>query len=239
MQTLFLHECKVPPDSIFATIDGMVGDSLEADNQLVRALVEWSSMAPSAVAKRAGVAATTILRPYNGTATTRMGRETFGKLRAAFPDFPGFNALRPDMPTAPRHQDYVAIRVLPSYAGAGGGGSGEGDQLFASLPRQLIEEDLRGRPEDFELIDIRGDSAEPDFYHGDQILVDTRDRNPRQPGPFAIWDEDGYVLKLVERVPNRRGWYRIFSANPRYSSYEIEENEATIRGRPVWFARRL
>lgn len=147
--------------------------------------------------------------------------------------------LVPDLPPNGREESYVDIDVLPSYAGAGGGGTGEGDRIIAKLPRRLIEEELRGQPGDFELIDIRGDSAEPDFYHGDQILIDRRDRNPRQPGPFAIWDEDGYVLKLVERIPGRRGWYRIFSANPRYSSYEIEETEATIRGRPVWFARRL
>lgn len=151
----------------------------------------------------------------------------------------GVRLQLPDLPDAPLDLAYVDVAVLPSYAGAGGGGSGEGDLAVAKLPRRLIEEELRGQPADFELIDIRGDSAEPDFFHGDQILIDKRDRNPRQPGPFAIWDEDGYVLKLVERMPAKRGWYRIFSANPRYSSYEIEETEATIRGRPVWFARRL
>lgn len=151
----------------------------------------------------------------------------------------GIRTVEPDLIDNQSALSYVEVAVLPSYAGAGGGGSGEGDLIVAKLPRRLIEEELRGKPADFELIDIRGDSAEPDFYHGDQILIDKRDRDPRQPGPFAIWDEDGYVLKLVERIPNRRGWYRIFSANQRYSSYEIEETEATIRGRPVWFARRL
>jgi phage repressor protein C with HTH and peptisase S24 domain len=134
---------------------------------------------------------------------------------------------------------YVEVKVLPSYAGMGGGGSGEGDRVVAKLPRRLIEDELRGRASDFELIDVRGDSMEPDFQHGDQILIDRRDRDPRQPGPFALWDDDGYVVKLVERVPQRRGWYRIFSANSRYSAYEVEETETTILGRPVWFARRL
>lgn len=147
--------------------------------------------------------------------------------------------LHPDVPPAGRETNYVDIEVLPSFAGMGGGGNGDGDRTIAKLPRALIEEQLRGRPKDFELIDVRGDSMEPDFLHGDQILIDRRDRDPRQPGPFALWDEDGYVVKLVERVPGKRGWYRVFSANPRYSSYEIEEQEATIRGRPVWFARRI
>src|SRR3546814_11932327 len=73
----------------------------------------------------------------------------------------------------------------------------------------------------------------PDFLHGDQILVDKRDRDPRQPGPFALWDGEGYVVKLVERVPQRKGWYRIFSANNRYTPYDVEETETTIMGRPV------
>jgi len=147
--------------------------------------------------------------------------------------------LHPDVPPTGRETAYVDIHVLPSFAGMGGGGNGEGDITVAKLPRALIEEQLMGHPKDFELIDVRGDSMEPDFQHGDQILIDRRDRDPRQPGPFALWDDDGYVVKLVERVPGKRGWYRVFSANPRYSSYEVEEQEATIRGRPVWFARRL
>lgn len=145
----------------------------------------------------------------------------------------------PDVPSIGHESAYVDIQVLPSYVGAGGGGTGDGEQAIAKLPRELIHDQLRGRATDFELIDVRGDSMAPDFMHGDQILIDKRDRDPRQPGAFALWDDDGYVIKLVERVPGRRGWYRVFSVNPRYSEYEVEEQEATIRGRPVWFARRL
>ena len=145
----------------------------------------------------------------------------------------------PDLPEHNAQRDYLPISILPSYAGMGGGGSGEGDQEVAMLPRALIEDELRGKPTDFELIDVRGDSMMPDFQHGDQILIDRRDRDPIQPGPFALYDGDGYVVKLVERVPQKRGWYRVFSANERYSEYEVEETETTILGRPVWFARRL
>lgn len=149
------------------------------------------------------------------------------------------SAEHPEQVPAGREADYVDVSVLPSYAGAGGGGTGDGEQAVAKLPRALIESQLHGRASDFELIDVRGDSMMPDFQHGDQLLIDKRDRDPRQAGPFALWDDDGYVVKLVERVPGKRGWYRVFSANPRYSEYEVEETEATIRGRPVWFARRL
>lgn len=228
------------PERIFATLCDMEGGSQEADAQLIRSLVEWTNLTPNAIAKRVGVAPSTINRHFNGTADTRLGRNTINKIREAFPDFPGFNALRPDLPVPPRPQDYLPVRILPSYAGMGGGGTGEGDIETGLVPRHLIESELRGHPDNFQLINVRGDSMEPIFSHGDQLLVDLRDRNPIQPGPFAILDDSGaYLVKLVERVPGKKGFYRIFSANDRYSESEVEETETTIMGRPVWFARRL
>lgn len=210
-------------------------DAAQLINDL-KARVEGGKLRQVDVAEALSISADKVSKIISGTRRLQVGEA--GKLHALLSRDLGISQV-PDLPAQGSETAYVSVHVLPSYAGAGGGGTGEGDRLVAKLPRRLIEEELRGQPDDFELIDIRGDSAEPDFYHGDQILIDRRDRDPRQPGPFAIWDEDGYVLKLVERIPGRRGWYRVFSANPRYSSYEIEEQEATIRGRPVWFARRL
>lgn len=134
---------------------------------------------------------------------------------------------------------YLPIDILPSFGGMGGGGSGEGDHEQALIARRLVEDELRAKPSDLLLIEARGESMAPDFLHGDQILVDRRDCNPVQPGAFALWDGDGYVVKLVERVPRARGLYRIFSANDRFSAYEVSEEEVTIMGRPVWFGRRI
>jgi phage repressor protein C with HTH and peptisase S24 domain len=76
------------------------------------------------------------------------------------------------------------------------------------------------------------------LMHGDQLLIDRRDVNPRQPGAFALWYDDGYVVKNVEII-RRTGKLRIFSNNPAYSDDEADPSEVTIMGRPVWFARRL
>lgn len=210
----------------------------ESDKDFIQRLVAYVGAAPSEVARRAGLAVSTLTRPLNHPVSYKLSKATIDRLREAFPDFPDWAPIS-DIPEADPHSAYVDVAVIPSYAGAGGGGSGEGDRAIAKLPRRLIEEELRGKAVDFELIDVRGDSMSPDFQHGDQILIDKRDRNPRQPGPFVLWDDDGYVVKLVERIPQRRGWYRVFSANARYSPYEIEEGQTTILGRPVWFARRL
>lgn len=139
----------------------------------------------------------------------------------------------------PVPNEYVPIEVLPTYAGAGGGGTGDGDPETALVPRALIVDVLRGRPNDFLLINIRGDSMEPDFRHGDQLLVDCRDKSPAQPGPFALWDGEWgeYVVKNVERSTD--GEVRIFSSNAKYSSAIVRSENTRIIGRPVWFGRRL
>lgn len=212
--------------------------SVDDDIRLVRGLVQWADSNVNQVAKRIGVANTTLNRFANGTATGRLHRDTIRKLRAEFPDYPGFE-VEGDLPAALNAVDYVAIEILPSFAGMGGGGTGDDDPGRGLVPRSLIEDELRAKPSDFLLIEARGESMMPDFLHGDQILIDKRDVNPVQPGSFALWDGDGYVIKLVERVPQRSGFYRIFSANGRYSAYEVNADEVKIMGRPVWFARRL
>lgn len=76
------------------------------------------------------------------------------------------------------------------------------------------------------------------FQHGDQVMIDRRDVSPRQPGPFALWYDDGYVLKNVEII-RKTGKLRIFSNNRAYSDDEADPDEVTIMGRPIWLARRL
>lgn len=141
--------------------------------------------------------------------------------------------------TDPAGRDYLPIEILPTFAGMGGGGSGDGDKEFGLVSRRMVVDELRAKPDDLLIIEARGDSMEPDFQHGDQILIDKRDVNPIQPGPFALWDGDGFVVKLVERVPSDRSRFRIFSSNGRYSSYEVSTEDVKIMGRPVWFGRRL
>lgn len=149
----------------------------------------------------------------------------------------------PEQPEADPQRDYLPVEVLPTYAGMGGGGSGDGDRQTALVARSLIIHELRAKPEDLLMIDVRGDSMlDPatgrGFMHGDQLLIDRRDINPRQPGAFALWYDDGYVVKNVE-ILRKSGKLRIFSNNPAYSDDEANPDEVKIMGRPVWFARRV
>ncbi len=144
----------------------------------------------------------------------------------------------PDLPPVSPAQDYVSVEVLPTFAGMGGGGTGDGDVQTALVSRHLVADELRAKPADLLLINVRGNSMEPLFRHGDQLLVDRRDVSPTQPGPFALLYDDGYVVKNVEWV-ERRTLLRISSANPDFGPETLAPDEIQILGRPVWFARRL
>lgn len=234
MQVQSCLEQKFSPACNSNAVMGTIDD----DIRLIRDLVRWTDSNVNQIAKRIGVANTTLNRFAKGNATSRLHRDTLAKLKSEFPDFPGFE-IEADLPIAYSNPEYLAVDILPSFAGMGGGGNGDGDHGQALIPRSLIEDELRAKPSDLLLIEARGQSMEPDFLHGDQILIDRRDCNPIQPGAFALWDGDGYVVKLVERVPREPGKLRVFSANNRYSAYDVDADQVRIMGRPVWFGRRL
>lgn len=91
MQTLSLQSCTEPVFSISANLAFV--DQIEADHRLIKSLVDWAENGvPSRVAKKIGVAASTINRHYKGDSATRLGRDTLAKLQTAYPDFPKWNS---------------------------------------------------------------------------------------------------------------------------------------------------
>lgn len=212
---------------------------LESDTAMIQALCQFAEMTPSAVAKKAGLAASTVTRPFNSKADSQISFATLKRLRAAFPTFPGWPEVTAEAPTTTPDISYENVDILPTYAGMGGGGNGEGDHETALVPSYLIRSLLRGVPSDFVLVRVRGTSMEPMFRQDDELLIDKRDRSPTQPGPFCLWDAEWgeYVVKNVERLPGGR--VRVFSENPQFTSYEIDNDQSNILGRPVWFGRRL
>lgn len=151
---------------------------------------------------------------------------------------PGNITTMPDLPPVDPSIAYVSVEVLPTFAGMGGRGTGDGDPEVALVSRRLVEDELRARPADLLLVNVRGPSMEPLFLHGDQLLIDTRDKSPTQPGPFALLFSDGYAIKDVAWV-ERRTLLRISSRNDEYPEEVLTPDEVQIIGRPVWFARRL
>lgn len=163
-----------------------------------------------------------------------------GKPRSYFePDAePAHIGNTPEQPERPPELDYVAVDILPTFAGMGGGGTGDADRETALVSRRLVEDELRAKPVDLLVINVRGNSMEPMFHHGDQLIIDRRDRSPTQPGPFALLYDDGYVIKNVAWI-EKRSKLRVSSSNPEFGPEDFDPEEVQIMGRPVWFARRL
>jgi hypothetical protein len=79
-------------------ISGRMSD-VQRDVQLVQDLIAWTGLNAKRVADSIGVVNTTINRFANGKAKTKLGRATYDKLRAAYPDFPGFADVPPSNAT--------------------------------------------------------------------------------------------------------------------------------------------
>lgn len=146
----------------------------------------------------------------------------------------------PDIPDADPLRDYVEVEVLPTFGGLGPGGTGDGQRETQLVPRSLVERELRSNAADLLIIDCRGDSMEPIFFNGDQVIIDRRHTTLAQPGLFALWDGDGYVIKNLQR-DRQAGRIKVFAENPKYDPefYSEGDDRLVIMGRPVWFARQL
>ena len=89
MQTHSLHYCTKPSLSIAANVGAM--QQTQGDHELIKSLVDWAANGiVSRVAAAIGVSPSTLNRHYNGSATTKLGRDTVAKLRERYPDFPGW-----------------------------------------------------------------------------------------------------------------------------------------------------
>jgi len=135
----------------------------------------------------------------------------------------------------------VSVRFLPTHAGLGQGGTGEGDEGVIVFSRDLIENDLRAPAEALLAMVAEGNSMEPDFKGGDQILVDTRKKSLAQPGAFCLWDGDGHVIKYLEKIPETDPpKVMVVSKNKElYGPRDRLLDDLSIVGRVIWFGRRV
>lgn len=232
--------------SISSAANGWGMDGLERDTELVNELSRWVGKKPSRIAADLGVAATTLTRPANGKATTRMGRATLSALQAAYPDFPGWKTS-----AGAEHVGKAALSIIDSTETV------QIQKLDLSLsmgPGTLIDDWVEAEPVTFDLAFIRsitrspsdrlklvagiGDSMYPTLNWGDAILVDTTDRHlSKQDGIYWI---NLYGAAGIKRLRNvGPGRVLVISDNRDVPPQEVDLKDLRIEGRAVWFARGL
>jgi hypothetical protein len=179
-------------------------DGLAEDHRLIKALVEWSGFAPSKVAQEAGLAATTVTRPYNGDSETRLSRGTLKKLRERFPDFPewntGNNNIRSEVANfgdRPIEEmfgsgDLPAIPVVGSAIGMSVFDPEQHIELIEVDMGEVLDHVARpaslARDKEAYALTVVGDSMWPRFRPGRRVIVSPK-------APVSIGDDVIVQLK--------------------------------------------
>jgi hypothetical protein len=205
----------------------MFGDmaSVDDDIQLVRDLIVWAGTNPNQVGKRIGVANTTINRFAAGTAKFRLGRDTLDKLRAAYPDFPGF-VERPEANATPFKMEGASSERmrddLPLFGTAlGAAREVDGEaieqttlnraEVIGYAKRPTI---LNGKASAYGLY-VSGSSMEPRHMDGDMLVVDSKGRVKNNEDvvvylrPKSAEEDDGEAARavLVKKLVRRTSTY--------------------------------
>lgn len=239
-----MHQLSIP-----ANAWGM--DGLEQDSKLINDLADWVGKRPSRIATELGMAVTTLTRPANGKATTRLGRKVLEALQAAFPAFPGWTEQLPT--TAPT----AATDHLPSRS-VDAGETVEIIRLDLSLPMgpgATVDDFVESEPVKFDLGYLRtftrtpphrlrlaggaGDSMFPTLVPNDLVWIDTTQNQLLHADRiYAASINGGAAIKRLRPMAGGRR-ILVISDNKTVEPYEVDAEEVVIWGRVIRFARDL
>lgn len=215
-------------------------DGLEQDRHLLMALSQFSGFPPSRMAVEAGLAATTILRPINGTTTSRLSAPTLEKLQQRYPDFAGWSEFLGRGAIVPADPDMVEVDQIDLRYGLGA--------TYVDVPveaqkrvfsRSWLRNFTTSPPEHLFWTAGEGDSMDPTIRSGEVVLIDTAQSIPRMSG--GIWaltiGEMGMIKRL--HVPGRNR-IQLLSDNGKEPPYDpVDDDEMKIIGRVVAVVRKL
>jgi len=146
------------------------------------------------------------------------------------------------------HQPQAGYVYIPLYdvrAGAGRGKTVETEYVVDALAfkEDWIRQELRASPADLRLINVSGDSMEPDLRAGDIILIDHTDTRATREGVYVIRMDGALLVKQLQRLPG--GLVKVMSRNTAYEPFTVSvakleaPNGFAIIGRVVWACRRF
>jgi len=137
--------------------------------------------------------------------------------------------------------DYVLIPQLGVGASAGSGAETGAEDPLAELAFRAgwVRHVASGRPEALSVIQVEGDSMLPTLADGDNILVDTDDRERLRDGIYVLRTDDALLVKRLSVNPASRR-LTIRSDNDAYPSWDdCDPASVAVIGRVVWVGRRL
>lgn len=136
-------------------------------------------------------------------------------------------------------REYVLVPKVRARLCAGGGSFEVGSEIRERLPLRYDWLRRKGRPDAMVLMDIMGNSMEPELKEGDTVLIDQSNRDVLAHAIYAVGLEDTVLVKRLEKRPGR---LLLLSDNPQYSPIELRGDELeTVRlvGKVIWVSREL
>jgi len=138
-------------------------------------------------------------------------------------------------------EEFVFIARYDAEVSAGYGAICEEDRVRDRLAfkRSWIRE-MGMQPDKLALVTVKGDSMEPNLFHGDIVLVDLSTPGITVDGIYVLRTDDGLVVKRLQRMIT--GDIYIKSDNPAYEVQTVPRDrldQVHILGRAVWLGRHL
>ncbi len=120
---------------------------------------------------------------------------------------------------------------------AGGGSFEVGSEIEGYYSFRMDWLSRKGTAEKMVLLDIFGNSMEPEFREGDTVLIDEAQKDVLAGAVYAVGIDDTIMVKRVEKHP--KGLV-LFSDNTKYKSLYLENediNRVRIIGKVIWVCR--
>lgn len=162
------------------------------------------------------------------------GRRRGGPGRAA----PG-GGEEADGGEAARTAVFAAVPKVRARLSAGGGSFEAGGEVERVYPFRQDWLRAKGQPSRMVLMDVVGNSMEPEIRHGDMVLIDQGQTAVVAHGVYAVGLEDTVLVKRVEKRP---GQLVLLSDNRDYAPIVLAGDELDalrVIGRVLWVGREL
>ena len=134
-------------------------------------------------------------------------------------------------------QEMVLVPRVQARLSAGGGSFEVGAQVRDRTPFRYDWLKRKGNPDSMVLMDIMGNSMEPELKEGDTALIDQSRKEIIAHAIYAVGLEDTVLVKRVEKRP---GKLLLLSDNPQYAPISLQGDELdTVRilGKVIWVGR--
>ena len=132
---------------------------------------------------------------------------------------------------------YKDVPKVKARLSAGGGSFEVGSEVQGFYAFQTEWLHTKGNPERMVMMDIFGNSMEPELKDGDTVLIDESQKDVIAGAVYSVGVDDTIMVKRVEKHPKT---LVLLSENPSYAPIYLEGSDADsvrIIGKVIWACR--